>query len=66
MTEWQNEDEVITTFGTIKQSQQESYTQGWEEAIAYAVEVAKSMITRPDQDGQYDKYTLEELVQRIV
>jgi hypothetical protein len=66
MTEWQDEDEVITNFKTLKQAQAEEYTRGWSEAIEYVIEVANLMLTRPDQDGQYDKYTIEELKQRIV
>jgi hypothetical protein len=42
------------------------WRRGWDEAIAYAVDVATEMLARPDQDGQYDKYTIEELKQRIV
>ena len=32
MTEWQDTDEVTTTFGTIQQVKQEQFTAGWQEA----------------------------------
>jgi hypothetical protein len=60
MTEWQDEDEVITTFRTIKQAQAEEYTRGWDEAIA----MVQSVIT--EMKAGYDNYALEELAQRIV
>ena len=60
LSEWQPEDEVITNYRTIVQSQQESYRQGWEDAVAMVINVCRSMYT------EYDKETLQELEQRIV
>jgi hypothetical protein len=60
LSEWKPEDEVVTNYRTIVQSQQESYRQGWEDAVAMAINVSRSMYT------EYDKETLQELEQRIV
>jgi len=60
MTEWKPEDEVTTNYRTIVQSQQESYRQGWEDAVAMVINVSRSMYT------EYDEETLQELEQRIV
>ena len=57
---WQENDEVITNYKTIVQSQKESYLMGYEEAIAMVINVSRSMYT------EYDKETLQELEQRIV
>jgi hypothetical protein len=57
---WQDNDEVITNYKTIVQSQKESYLMGYEEAIAMVINVSRSMYT------EYDKETLQELEQRIV
>ena len=57
---WQENDEVITNYKTIVQSQKESYLMGYEEAIAMVINVSRSMYT------DYDKETLQELEQRIV
>jgi hypothetical protein len=53
---WKDEDEVTTTFGTLKQAQLESY----EYAIEMVEEVIHEMIV-----GGFDYTTLEELRQRI-
>jgi hypothetical protein len=58
---WKDEDEVTTTFKSIKQSQQESYSQGWQEAIQYVIDIIGEM-----KYTEYDNTTLEELEQRIV
>lgn len=60
MSDWQPEDEVVTNYRTIVQSQQESYRLGWEQAIAMVISVCGSMYT------DYDEDTLQELEQRIV
>jgi len=60
LTEWQPEDEVITNYRTIVQSQQESYALGWSEAIAMVLNVCGEMY------NGYDNATLQELEQRIV
>ena len=60
LSEWQPEDEVTTNYRTIVQSQQESYRQGWEDAVAMTISVCRSMYT------EYDEETLQELEQRIV
>ena len=57
---WQENDEVITNYKTIVQSQKVSYLMGYEEAIAMVINVSRSMYT------EYDKETLQELEQRIV
>jgi len=57
---WQENDEVITNYKTIVQSQKESYLMGYEEAIAMVINVCRSMY------NEFDQATLEELEQRIV
>lgn len=57
---WQENDEVVTNYRTIVQSQQESYRQGWEDAVAMVINVCGSMYT------EYNEETLKELEQRIV
>jgi hypothetical protein len=57
---WQDDDEVITNYKTIVQSQKESSIIGWEEAIKMVIDVCRSMY------NEYDRATLEELEQRIV
>jgi hypothetical protein len=57
---WQENDEVITNYKTIVQSQKVSYLMGYEEAIAMVINVSRSMYT------DYDEDTLQELEQRIV
>jgi hypothetical protein len=57
---WQDNDEVITNYKTIVQSQKESYLMGYEEAIAMVINVCRSMY------NEFDQATLEELEQRIV
>ena len=42
------------------------YDQGWQEAIDMVLDVISEMKNRPDMDGQFDTYTLDELEQRIV
>jgi hypothetical protein len=41
LTEWQDDDEVVTTFRTIKMTQQENYDAGFAAGIAWARENAK-------------------------
>ena len=57
---WQENDEVITNYKTIVQSQKESYLMGYEKAIAMVINVCRSMY------NEFDQATLEELEQRIV
>lgn len=59
---WQDEDEVTTTFKSIKQSQQESYDQGWQEAIDHVIDIINEMQYTYD----WHNPTLDELEQRIV
>ena len=60
MSEWKPEDEVVTNYSTIVQSQHESHRQGWEDAVAMVINVCRSMY------NEFDQATLEELEQRIV
>jgi hypothetical protein len=53
---WEDEDEVVTTFRTIKQSQAEAY--------AEAMSVVEGIIEEMISSG-FDYTTLEELQQRI-
>jgi predicted transcriptional regulator len=62
MSDWQPEDEVTTTFGSIKQAQMEAYNDGWEDAINYVIDISKQM----RYNNPYITPTLEELEQRIV
>ncbi len=64
MSDWQPEDEVTTTFGTIKQAQAESYQQGWEDAINNVLDISQQM--RYNDNLSWNNETLEELEQRIV
>ena len=57
---WQDEDEVVTNYRTIVQSQKESYLMGYEEAITMVINVCRSMY------NEFDQATLQELEQRIV
>jgi hypothetical protein len=50
----------------MRLSNPEMYDVGWEEAIDMVISVINEMRTRPDMDGQFDTYTLDELEQRIV
>jgi len=65
---WKDEDEVTTTFKTIKQSQQESYDagyeQGWTNAINNVLDISQQM--RYNDNLSWNNETLEELEQRIV
>ena len=61
---WKDEDEVVTTFRTIKQAQQESYQEGWEDAIKHVLDISKQM--RYNDNLSWNNETLEELEQRIV
>jgi hypothetical protein len=63
MSDWQPEDELTTTFGTIKQAQAEWYQQGWEDAINYVIDISKDM---KYNRAYWDTKTLDELEQRIV
>jgi len=40
-TEWENDDEVVTTFRTIKMTQQENYDAGFAAGVAWARENAQ-------------------------
>ena len=59
---WKDEDEVVTNFRTIKQAQEESYQEGWENAIAYVLDISQQM----RYTDRFKGPTLEELEQRIV
>jgi len=65
---WKDEDEVTTTFKTIKQSQQESYDagyeEGWTNAINNVLDISQQM--RYNDNLSWNNETLEELEQRIV
>lgn len=62
MSDWKDEDEVTTTFRSIKQAQAEAYQEGWEDAINYVLDISKQM----RYNNPYITPTLEELEQRIV
>ena len=68
MSDWQPEDEVVTNFKTIKQSQQESYDagyeEGWTNAINNVLDISQQM--RYNDNLSWNNETLEELEQRIV
>jgi len=62
MSNWQPEDEITTTFGSIKKAQMDAYADGWEDAINYVLDISKQMRYTDLFKGP----TLEELEQRIV
>lgn len=43
MSNWKPEDEVTTTFGSIKKAQMDAYNDGWEDAIKYVIDISKQM-----------------------
>lgn len=62
MNNWKPEDEVTTTFRSIKKAQMDAYTDGWDDAIQYVIDISKQM----RYNNPYITPTLEELEQRIV
>lgn len=62
MSDWKDEDEVTTTFRSIKQAQAEAYQEGWEDAINYVLDISRQM----RYTDVFKTPTLEELEQRIV
>ena len=62
MSNWQPEDEVTTTFGSIKKAQMEAYDDGWQDAINYVLDISRQM----RYTDVFKTPILEELEQRIV
>lgn len=42
MAEWQDDDEVVTTYRSIKQSQEESYRKGFWDGISKVLEAMRN------------------------